>query len=117
MVVTRMTPHVPLPEERIPPGANLHRLRTVILDPEERDAWVRVRKKRPRPGSDYRDQDVSDTGRLAPPVMEDDAATDPDTIKPPQGLLDRRFHSQPTQIIKIEAPGDDADEEPTVNEN
>ncbi len=120
MVVTRMTPHVPSPEERIPPGANLHRLRTMILDPEERDAWVRVRKKRPRPGADYRAEAKTDTGRGTGELRADDDATDPDAVAPMDGTLDRHFHSQPTRIIKIGADDTDEneiDEEPTEAEN
>ncbi len=116
MGVTRMTPHVPDPEERLPPGADLHQLRTVILDPDEKASRVRVRKKRPRPGKDFQKELERDTQRGTNPIFDDDP-TDPESVPGGPELRDPRFHSSPTKIIRVGEEKQDEDyeeEEPTI---
>lgn len=99
LVVTRLIPRVPAPEDRLPPGADLHQLKTFILDPDERKNRVRVRRTRPRPGLDFEEQQRSQTQRVTSQVAAQDGPTDPDTLAPDQPEALTHFHSQPTRIL------------------
>ncbi len=59
---------------------------------------------------------MRDTQRSTRQLEEDDMPTDPETIAPEAGTVDRHFHSQPTRIIKLTEDEDEyEDEEPTIS--
>ena len=120
---TRMIPRVPVPEERIPGDANMHDMKTMIIDMSDRGKRVKKRRRRTRPGADYKKQQRRETqvatSQVARPPS-DDCPTDPQAFNPDgdtqpnamvplvpavpavpdQDILDPEFHALPTKIIR-----------------
>jgi len=108
---TRMMPRVPPPEARLPPGVDLHDMKTEILDPSERMSRVMKRKHRKRPGATY-DRDakrgtqhatmVSPAARRSEPSLEDRteaAAEVPEETGEPETP---DLHGQETKILRTD---------------
>ena len=86
---TRMIPRVPDFEERIPKEAELHEMKTMIIDMTERDSRVKKRKRRTRPGADFHKDQKEQTQvptAMIPLEPSDDSPTDPKGIRPPPDL-------------------------------
>ncbi len=82
---TRMIPRVPVMEERMPAEAQLHEMKTMIIDMSERDSRVKKRKRRARPGSDPKEQQRETQVATAHIPLEpnDESPTDPQRANPP----------------------------------
>ncbi|MCC6746488.1 MAG: serine/threonine protein kinase [Deltaproteobacteria bacterium] len=94
---TKLLPRVPPPETRLPEGANLHELRTQILDPAERGQRVHRRKARPRPGALHEEERQRPTEVRTNQLPPDRPPLDPVPTPAPG---DPSFHDAPTRIIR-----------------
>ena len=105
---TRMMPRIPLPEERIPAGTDLHEMKTQIIDLSDRSKLTKKRRKRSRPGASQRKDRRRQTQAATVQVQaepSDDCPTDPEGTRPDQDFLDPEFHAAPTKIIRFKPDG------------
>ncbi|MBW2731047.1 MAG: serine/threonine protein kinase [Deltaproteobacteria bacterium] len=107
MMETRLMPRVPAPESRLPPDVDLHEMRTMIIDPDERMARVMKRKHRPRPGAHFHQNRALGTqmrtGHYADPDEKGDGdAAENEEEADPTNEMDEPLHAAKTRILKPE---------------
>jgi serine/threonine-protein kinase len=99
---TRLIPRVPPPEERLPAETDLHEMKTQIIDMDQRDKLVRLRRKRTRPGVGHAQDTRRETQHsTAPAPLPDQTPTDPRPLPPDEEQLESEFHRLPTKIIRV----------------
>lgn len=99
---TRLIPRVPIPEARLPEEVDLHAMGTQILDMDDREQRRRIRKRRPRPGLNYTQQQARETQQVTVEVYQEEGTpTDPrNRLQEDEDHPD--FHKLPTKIIRVE---------------
>lgn len=99
---TRMMPRVPPPETRLPPGVNIHDMKTEILDPRERASRQLKRKHRKRPGAGYKRDIERGTQRATLAVPFEARAIQRAASSPEAASPDPSLHDQNTKILRTD---------------